>query len=100
MKNLPGIILSTHNIRRITTFSHLHTVNVRYRFYIILSESQCSLDLQIHQLCSFIIGISGISHIRRRGLDPGKKRNAQCHDQKDRDKTYFTFSDLHPEIFV
>ena len=100
MKDLPGIVLSTHNIRRVTTLSQLYTVNVRYRFYITLRQSQCSLDFQIHQLCRFIIGISGISHIRRRRLDPGKKCNAQCHDQKDRDKTCFTFPDLHPEIFV
>ena len=100
MKNLPGIVLSTHNIRRVAALSQFHTVNIRYCFYITLSQSQGSLDLQIHQLCCFIISISGISHIRRRRLDPGKKCNAQCHDQKDRDKTCFTFPDLHPEIFV
>ena len=100
MQNLLGIVLSAYHICGITALCQFYSVNVRYRFYITVSKSQGSLDPQIHQFRSFIIGISGILHIRRRCLDSGEKRNAQCYDQKDRDKTRLAFSDLHPEIFV
>ena len=101
MKNLPGIVLSTHNIRRVAALSQFHTVNVRYRF--------------LHHAAS-VPGFPGSSdpsalplhnkHLRNISYPektPGsRKKNAtpSATIRKIEIKRAFTFPDLHPEIFV
>ena len=91
--------LCTEYVHRISALCLFNPVYIFYGRQVIGCKSHRAYNLDIHQIFTVKIGITGIAHIRFGRTNARKESAADSHDKKYRQKPPYTAPDFHIKIF-
>ena len=91
--------LCTQNIRGVSALRLQDSVYIFNSCQVIICKPHSTHNLDIHQIFRVKIGVPGITHIRLRRPDTGKKSAPDSHNEKNGQETPHTAPDFHIKIF-
>ena len=99
MYRLLAVICLAQGVYGISVFYLFDPFYLFQRPHIILCQSKGTDHLDIEELLFIKIGVPGIPHIRLRRPYSGKKRNSDCHNEKNGHKSSEAGFYFHEKIF-